>query len=93
MGTIFIIGFFYTYTGALGFESVVVDILSFVLAMVLGYGLSGAIIESGYKPRAPLGFWAAALIIIFLFFQQMVWFPPHIPLFQDVPTGTYGLNH
>jgi len=91
LGMAFILGFFYGYT-ALFPDNVVVDIGSFVVAMVGGYWLSYRILKGSYEPKLPSWFWAIALLIIFALFQFTTWSPPHVTLFQDTPTGTYGIE-
>lgn len=87
----FIVGFFYTYTGALGVHSVVaVDILSYVAAIAGGQWLSYRILISPTARSAPLAVSAAALALLVVAFGVLTFAPPHVPLFREVGTGTYG---
>lgn len=91
-GMVFILAFFYTYTGALGIENVFVDIVTFVIAMALGYWLSLRVLVS---PRqAPLPGWtsAVALATIIILFCVATFSPPHLPLFLDRNTSRYGIG-
>ena len=87
----FIVAFFYTYTGALGVDSVVaVDILSYVTAIAGGQWLSYRILTSPTARSAPLAVSAAALGLLVVAFGVLTFAPPHVPLFREVGTGTYG---
>lgn len=87
----FIVAFFYTYTGALGLDSVVaVDILSYVTAIAGGQWLSYRILTSPTARAAPLAVSAAALGLLVVAFGVLTFAPPHVPLFRQVGDGTYG---
>ena len=89
--SVFIVLFFYAYTGALGVHSnVAVDILSFLVAIAGGQWLSYRIIVSERSRAAPLSVSVAALVLLVVGFAVLTFAPPHIPLFQDGVTGTYG---
>ena len=90
-GTGFILVFFYGYTTLFHLDSVWVDIGSFIVAMIGGYWLSYRILASDRVPKMPAWPWATALVVIFLVFQLMTWSPPHVPVFFDPPTSTYGI--
>ncbi len=84
------ISFFYTYTGALGVESLAVDIIwTFVLA-ILAFVISYKLYNSSYRLERYLP------LFCLLFFGQLAMeifftpFPPHIPLFVDTESGLYG---
>ncbi len=83
--------FFYSYTTLLGIESLAADIISFFIFIIIGQGLSYIIMK-----RKPISnqFSTLALILIICFgviFVLFTYFPPHIPLFQDGNTGSYGI--
>lgn len=83
---------FYAYTGASGAESVIVDIaLTFIC-----YFLALALAFHVYKHAKPSAALAAvsvlAVILLFLSFIVFTFCPPHIPLFLDPNTGTYGIG-
>ncbi|MDD5221378.1 MAG: DUF6512 family protein [Candidatus Paceibacterota bacterium] len=88
---IFIIVFFYTYTGIIGKSVLVVDILSFVVAVILGRILSYRIMK-----RKEVEFSAilsgVCLILIILSFVLFSINPPRILLFRDSVTGGYGMK-
>lgn len=91
-GMVFIEGFFYTYTGALGTESVWVDILSFVVAMASGYALSYRLITNGVTGRLPAWLSGVSIALVMVLFITTTFAPPHIPLFRDSNTGSYGVT-
>jgi hypothetical protein len=86
----FIIVLFYTYTGAFGIESLVIDIALFLAAAASGKYVSYLILTS----KKPLNFSAlvSGLAILFLiaFYIITTFSPPRIPLFEDQTTHTYG---
>lgn len=91
IGMLVITAVFYTYTGALGEESVVVDIILFFVADYVMYRYSFKRLAED-ESCAPLVVILAALGFILLITAIVVFTlnPPHIPLFQDPVTGTYG---
>lgn len=82
---------FYTYTGALGIESLVVDIASMLVALLIAIPLS---IHVGNK-TSPGGFSGLiAILIVAALASAFVYFTfhaPHLPLFLDKNSGTYGI--
>lgn len=86
---IFIIVFFYTYTGILGFDIAFINIISFFIAVLVGEYVSYKILLSNFycnncKALITLGL----LLFCFVLFT---YFPPNIGLFKDPLTGNYGL--
>jgi len=77
----FIIVFFYTYTGAFGFENVVIDILSFVVAVILGQAIAYKKLNSKFKPVVNKYVSGAALIVMFTVFALITFNPPKLPIF------------
>ena len=90
-GMLFIEAFFYTYTGAFGIENVWVDILSFIGAMASGYVLSYRLITRGESCHFPAWLSAGSIALLMLFFFTSTCAPPHLPLFRDSTTGSYGV--
>lgn len=89
---LFIVTFYYSYTGALGIHSLLLDGSS----LFIGAGAGQAAALHIYRhSRLPAGFIyiAGAIILLMLgAFIAFTYFPPHIPLFMDSQTGTYGLQ-
>ena len=83
---------FFTYTGIIGTNFLIVDILIFIASIILGelvaYRLMKRKNESNTKTKI-----LAGLIIVFLFicFILLTYFTPHVNLFRDPITGTYGI--
>jgi hypothetical protein len=82
---------FYSYTAIIGHEILAVDILSFVVAIAIGQIVSYKLLTSRQLPAwsHTLGIiLVVALAIAFVIFS---YYPPHLPIFQDSPTGNYGI--
>lgn len=90
-GLTFILTFFYTYTGALGIESVIVDIASFYLAVIVGKAISYKVISTKFDWQGYAWLHATVLVLVAILFFVATFIPPHIPLFKDSPTGNYGI--
>jgi hypothetical protein len=88
----FIVAFFYTYTGAFGIESLALDILSLFLGLVAAVLVARHVIIHT-KPGGAASFLAVVvLLVLAAAFAYFTLAPPHVPLFQDSPTGTYGIG-
>ncbi len=87
---LFITVFFYTYTGILGTNIAVIDIASFVIAILLGEFVVYKVIEGNMHCNKQLAI--IVLIILFLAFILFTYFPPKIQYFIDPITNKYGLN-
>lgn len=89
--SIFIMSFYYTYTGAFGIHSLFLDILSFILGVAVAQILAYHIYQ--YAKLTPL-LAVSSIILLFLLIIAFIIFtfePPEIPLFQDPLTGSYGI--
>lgn len=75
----FIIVFFYTYTGILGYNIAFFNILSFIFAIILGEYISYKLVLShiGCKNN----FCLMLLILLFICFFVFTFFPPNLNLF------------
>ena len=82
----------YTYTGATGKESMIADIISFIIGVAAAFIISYAIIKNvKYKGAISEIISFVLLIIIGGFFILFTFSPPLIPLFEDSLTKTYGI--
>lgn len=90
MGMFFIVIFFYTYTGVLGFNVPVLDIGSFIVACLISEYHTYKNINSGkcYNKYS----YTYSLIITSFLFILFTFCPPHIGLFKDPVANTYGLE-
>lgn len=86
-----IVTFFYTYTGALGIESLILDIFSLLLGLVMGQGLAYHVYKYAKLKPYSLYLAIAILVLLAIAFTVFTFAPPHIPLFQDSLTGNYGI--
>ena len=88
----FIVVAFFTYTGIIGASLIVVDILLFVIAIILGeyvaYKLMKRKNESNNKTKILAGI---ILVFLLLCFILCTYFTPEVNLFRDTTTGAYGI--
>ncbi|MBQ5813607.1 MAG: hypothetical protein IIW34_05600, partial [Clostridia bacterium] len=92
IGLLFIVMFYYTYTGSIGRGCLFVDISLFFASSALTFALSNFIcsgFQSPTKTETLLMTGAAALIGILL--VMFTFSPPHIPLFRDPLNGSFGI--
>lgn len=91
-GVLLIPTVYYTYTGALGVSSMIVDVLLFQAAVLLGAWVSWRIMAGG-KGTGLL--WSVlGLLILLGVWALFVWWtydPPMLPIFTDPANGTVGL--
>jgi hypothetical protein len=83
--------FFYTYTGALGIESLVLDIFSLFLGVAVGQILGVHIYKYSKANFATTFISILILCLMVIAFTSFTFYPPHLPLFQNSLTGTYGI--
>lgn len=83
---------FYTYTGIIGRNFLILDILTFVVGVCLGFYVDKKLTAQGYncKDHSDL-YGAAVFLIVFIVFVLFTFTPPHINLFLDPVTKTFGL--
>jgi len=85
---------FYSYTSITVDSIFLIDILSFIIAVIIGQFLSYKILK--YKQLAKTSKWISfiALTILAILFIVFTFYPPNLPPFQDPITGEYGIiNH
>lgn len=92
-GIILIIVLFYTYMGITGKHSLVIDLLIFFISVVvsqwIGYQILGS--DKSFGKECNL-IAVLAILMLILAFTVFTFRPPHLPLFQDPITGTYGIS-
>lgn len=88
---IFITIFYYTYTGAFGIHTVILDISSFVLGTILGQLISYYIYINKKIKQTYYDFIFALFFIIIISFIVFTFKPPHLPIFKDGRTNNYGI--
>lgn len=77
----FIVVFFYTYSGVLGKNIAVIDILSFAVAVVLGEFLSYVLMVNNIKCNKKIAI--IVLIIIAISFIIFTFYPPDLGIFRE----------
>ena len=82
---------FYSYTAIIGTEILLVDILSFVVGVILGYFASYKLLKLNKTPNWTTTLSILAMIVLGIIFVVFAYFPPEIPLFQDLEIGLYGI--
>lgn len=92
LGIVLIPGLYYTYTGILGINADWFNIAIFFIAAAAVYWAETKLLQGNLTCPANAK-WAMALICLLSFlFTVFTFIPPHIPLFQDPTTGTYGYS-
>jgi hypothetical protein len=86
-----IVSFYYTYTGAFGIESLILDIFSLFLGIALGQLIALHIYKYGKNSNYFFQYAIAILVLMALAFTIFTFYPPQIPLFMDSTTGEYGI--
>ena len=89
-GLVLIPMLYYTYTGALGVSADWFNITIFFLTAGIVFRLETKFLQSNRTCPIGSGVAMAMLFLIAAAFTVLTFIPPHIPLFQDPVTGTYG---
>ena len=88
---IFVVVFFYTYTGIIGRSFLLLDIASFIIGILSGE----YIVYKMLKQKEMCKLEALSIItsiIILLCFLIFTIYPPILPLFEDPIYGTFGIK-
>jgi len=91
---VFILAVFYIYTSITGHSILAIDIGSFVAGIILAKYFGYKILTGGFKKwefRGLNALSAVILIILTAFFFYATLNPPHVNLFLDETTNTYGI--
>ena len=84
---------FYSYT-LVTEENLIIDIASFVFAIIIGQLLSYNLLTFKKLSDKLKLISFVAIVILAVAFVVFTFYPPQIPLFQDANTGEYGIiNH
>lgn len=83
VGPLFIAAFYYTYTGAFGIHSLLVDILSFFLGVAAAQLIALHVYRYAETSKLSLIFAVIAMILFGAVFIICTLAPPSIPLFID----------
>lgn len=95
LGMATIVVLFYTYTGILGYHIAFVDIATFVVGTILAYRF--AYVRLSHLEKYPVSSWRdilafVLLLILVVCFICFTFQPPHIALFLDPITQSYGIS-
>ena len=82
---------FYGYTAIIGEEILIVDILIFLVAIVVGQLTSYKIMNSVKLPKYTNVVSPIFIILLALILILFTLYPPQLPIFLDANTGTYGI--
>jgi chromate transport protein ChrA len=89
-----IVVIFYSYTTIIGESLLVVDILTFILAVIIGQAASYKLMMFKPLPSKLNVLSIVVLLLLGFAFLFFTFYPPALPLFQDPVTGGYGIiNH
>lgn len=87
---LFIVIFFYTYTGVFGINSDILNITSFVVAVIFGEFTAYKLVNSNLGCNNLIA--TIAIIALSVCFLLFTYVPPKIPLFRDPINSTYGIK-
>jgi putative copper export protein len=82
---------FYSYT-AFTEEILLVDIITFMIAVVIGQFVSYKINKQSRGSRMLEIMAVAVITVLAVIFIIFTFYPPHLPLFMDSETGQYGIS-
>ena len=88
---IFVVIFFYTYTGIVGKNFAVLDIGSFIVGILFGEYIIYQILKRKNMYKAEIQSFILVIILLLCFIVFTI-YPPIIPLFEDPIYGTFGLE-
>lgn len=87
---LFTISFFYIYTGILGTNFAILNIVTFMISAIIGEYVAYRIMIFNYICNKNLAI--IFLVILFIYFIVFTFFTPKIGLFKDPITNTYGVQ-
>ena len=82
---------FYGYTAIIGKEILMVDIVIFLVAIIIGQLTSYKIMTSARLPMYTNFISSIFIMLMALVLMLFTFYPPHLPIFLDGNTGTYGI--
>ncbi|HCP14942.1 MAG TPA: hypothetical protein DIT32_04095 [Peptococcaceae bacterium] len=88
---VFIIAFYYIKTGAFGIHSLLLDMISLILGVIIAHSAALHIYRYAQLNRRYL-YIAVLMLALMMFALILLTFdPPKVPLFMDSLTGGYGI--
>ena len=93
IGILFSVSFtivtFYTYSGIIGTNFGIINVLIFILSVIFGEVIAYKIV--GAEKKADQMTYFLLMIILFIAFVLFTYFPPKIGIFKDPITGGFGI--
>lgn len=90
----FVVIAFFTYTGIIGTNFFVVDILIFIISIILGEYVSYKLIKRKNESDKKTKILAIGIAVFLLIcFIVCTYYTPEVNLFRDFQTGTYGIGN
>ena len=82
---------FYSYTTITGESIFVIDIATFIVAVMVGQIASCTLFMKKEFSKNTDKITPVMLIVLGIAFIVFTFYPPHIPIFQDPTSGGYGI--
>lgn len=91
VGIFVIIASYYTYSGIIGHNCLIADIGTFILGVLASYAFSNHFLQTDQFTSSGWRFVSFILLALLIFcFGTFTLNPPHIAMFEDSVTHTYG---
>ena len=92
VGLLLIVSLFYTYTGIVGDNCLIMDVSIFIISVIISQYIGYKITTSNSDVSMEVNIIAIiAIVLLVLAFVIFTFSPPRIPLFKDPITGSYGI--
>ena len=88
---LFIVVFFYTYTGIIGTNFAFLDISSFFISVLLGEYVTYKVLLSNSSCNNK--FAIISIVVLLFCFVFFTYYPPKIALFKDPINNSFGINN
>jgi len=82
---------YYAYTAILGYGTLAIDATLFFICVLGGQFVSYRLLTGDERSPSHNRFAPAFVVAVAVLFTVFTFVPPHIILFMDGPTGTYGI--
>lgn len=90
----FIVVSFFTYTGIIGTNFSIINILIFIISIILGEWIAYRLMREESESTTLTKVLAGAIILFFLIcFIVFTYYTPEVNLFRDFRTGVYEINN
>jgi uncharacterized membrane protein YoaK (UPF0700 family) len=88
---IFIPAVFYSYTAIAGKSIFIIDITTFIVAVIVGQVVSYKLYKQNQPSKSRETVAILAMVLLAIIFIVFTFYPPHLPIFQDPNTSQYGI--